>query len=247
MYRTQAILLSALMAAGSAGATTIFFTDFNSGAPSQISGSNGIANSALVGGSSAIDGLQLWQDYSTGNPSASTTLTLTGLAANQSLNLDFNFLAIGSWDGTTEGPAAPDFFNVSLNSNSIFQGAFRNYGLSSPEYPGCTVGSNCTSAIYPVPPTGTTVTLEQGNTGDFGTSIYEIVISGVTADAGGNATFNFFASGSGWQGGSDESFGLDNIKVTSAAAAATPEPSTWMLIGGALLCLPLLRRRAFGQ
>jgi len=247
MCKIHAVLVSAFLLAGSASATSIFFTDFDSGAPSQISGSSGVASTAAVNGNAGIDGLQVWQDYSTGNPNSPTTLTLTGLAANQSLNLDFNFLAIGSWDGTTEGAAAPDFFNVTLNSHSIFQGAFRNYGLASPEYPGCTVGTNCTSAIYPAPPAGTSVVLNQANSGDFGTSVYHIFIGGVTADATGNATFNFFASGSGWQGNSDESIGLDNIEVTTAAGAATPEPSTWALIAGALLCLPLIRRRAFGR
>src|SRR3569833_1886037 len=247
MFRIHVMLFSALLAAGSANAATIFSTDFNSGAPAQITGANGVANSTSVGGDIVIDGLQLWQDYSTGNPNAPTTLTLSGLAANQSIGLDFTFLAIGSWDGTTEGPASPDYFNVTLNSNSIFQGAFRNYGLADPEYPGCAVGSNCTSAINPAPPSGTTVTLLRPITGDFGTSIYHILITGLTADGSGNANFNFFASGSGWQGGGDESIGLDNIEVTTAAAAATPEPSTWALIGGALLCLPLIRRRVFGR
>lgn len=246
MYRIQAILLSTLMAAGSAGATTIFFTDFNSGAPSQVTGSNGVVNSTSVGGTTAIDGLQLWQDYSTGNPASPTTLTLTGLAANQSIDLDFTFLAINTWDGTTYAPGvyAPDYLNVTLNSSSIFQGAFRNFGTeSTPEYPGCTGSVNCTSVYNPAPPAGTTVTLLQSGS----TSIYDISVTGLTANGSGQATFAFFASGQGWQGGSDESIGLDNISVTSAAAAATPEPSTWMLIGGALLCLPLIRRRVFSR
>jgi hypothetical protein len=33
----------------------------------------------------------------------------------------------------------------------------------------------------------------------------------------------------------------------TAAEAATPEPSTWVLIGAALLCLPLMRRRVFSR
>src|SRR6185437_9170544 len=107
MCKIHAVLVSAFLLAGSASATSIFFTDFDSGEPSQISGSSGVASTAAVNGNAGIDGLQVWQDYSTGNPNSPTTLTLTGLAANQSLNLDFNFLAIGSWDGTTEGAAAP--------------------------------------------------------------------------------------------------------------------------------------------
>jgi hypothetical protein len=250
MSRIHAVLFSALLAAGSASATTIFFTDFNSGAPSEISGSSGVANSVSVGGTAAIDGLQLWQNYSGGNPGTATTLTLTGLAANQSLDLDFTFLAIGSWDGTTYAPGtyAPDYFDVNLNSASIFHGAFRNYGTGgNPEYPGCPASTDCTSTNYPAPPANTTITLQQSATGDFGTSIYHIAITGLNANSSGNAVFSFFGSGVGWQGSGDESIGLDNINVTAADAAATPEPSTWALIGGALLCLPLIRRRAFGR
>ena len=246
MYRIHAVLLSTLLAAGSASATTIFFTDFNSGAPSQITGDNGVVNSTSVGGSVAVDGSQLWQNYSVGNPNTPTTLTLTGLAANQSIDLDFTFLAINTWDGNTYAPGvyAPDLLNVNLNSNQIFQGAFRNFGTeSTPEYPGCTGPINCTSVYNPAPPAGTTVTLVQPGS----TSIYDISITGLTANGSGQAIFTFFASGAGWQGGSDESIGLDNIRVSSAAAAATPEPSTWALIGGALLCLPLIRRRVFSR
>jgi hypothetical protein len=249
MFRIQAILLCALIASGSAGATTIFSTDFNSGAPSEITGSSGVVNSVSVGGSTTIDGLQLWQDYSGGNPASPTTLTLTGLAANQSLDLDFTFLAIGSWDGATYVPGlyAPDNFNVTLNGGSIFQGAFRNYGTGgAPEYPGCPASASCTNTNYPAPPANTTITLQQSAAGDFGTSIYHILITGVNANSSGDAVFNFFASGGGWQGGSDESIGLDHITVSSVKAA-TPEPSTWVLIAGALLCLPLIRRRAFGR
>jgi hypothetical protein len=247
MSKVYAIVLSALLVAGSARANTIFSTDFESGAPAEISGANGIASTASVNGSSTIDGNQLWQNYSGGNPNTPTTLTLTGLGANQSLDIDFTFLAIASWDGATPGTYSPDLFNVDLNSSSIFQGGFRNFGVASPEYPGCTVGTDCTSAINPAPPANTTVTLLQSNSGDFGTSIYDISITGLTADASGNATFSFYASGSGWQGGSDESIGLDNITVSSRDVATAPEPSTWVLIGGALLCLPLIRRRAFGR
>jgi hypothetical protein len=235
------------MAAGSASASTIFFTDFDGSTPAEVTGAGGTVPIVFVQGDPLIDFLDVYQNNSTGNPAAATTLTLTGLAANQNLSLEFTFLAIGSWDGTTYQPGvyAPDYLNVTLNSTSIFQEAFRNYGTAgNPEYPGCSVGANCTAAQYPAPPAGTTIDLQQSAGDDFGSSIYNILVTGLTADSSGNAVFQFFASGNGWQGGGDESIGLDNIRVTSTDTAATPEPSTWALIGGALLCLPLIRRRA---
>ena len=44
-------------------------------------------------------------------------------------------------------------------------------------------------------------------------------------------TVDFFASGSGWQGGSDEWWGIDNVSVTLDSVEAVPEPSTLILVG----------------
>ena len=44
-------------------------------------------------------------------------------------------------------------------------------------------------------------------------------------------TVSWFASGAGWQGGSDESWAIDNLSVSiNAAPAATPEPGTLALL-----------------
>jgi len=51
---------------------------------------------------------------------------------------------------------------------------------------------------------------------------------------------SFRASGSHWQGGSDESYALDNLTIryaTSAPGAAVPEPGSLLLMGLGLVGL----------
>lgn len=240
MFTMGAPLLLSLAPAALAG--TLYSNNFESGT-TGITGAGGTTSTGNVNGDVTVNGNTVWWNTSGGDPAAATTLTLSGLAANQTLNLEFTFLAIASWDGSgLEGNCcAPDFMNVNLNSSSVFQGSFRNYNVGTdPEYPGHIVANG-----YPAPPANTTVTLLSSccNGGGFGTSVYDISITGLTADALGNATFDFFASGSGWQGGGDESVGLDNIVVTSNASA-TPEPSSvFLLIGGAGIILGRIRRK----
>jgi hypothetical protein len=67
------------------------------------------------------------------------------------------------------------------------------------------------------------------------------------AHSASTLTVEFRAAGSGWQGGSDESWGLDNFTVAASGAGApgVPEPATWaMMIGGFALAGAAMRRRA---
>jgi hypothetical protein len=54
-------------------------------------------------------------------------------------------------------------------------------------------------------------------------------------------TVQFFANGPGWQGGIDESWGIDNLEIilivpeVEGTITSVPEPGTLLLVGGALL------------
>lgn len=58
-------------------------------------------------------------------------------------------------------------------------------------------------------------------------------------------TLEFFASGAGWQGGGDESWAIDNLKISINARAGTvvPEPASLALFVPGLAVLALLWRR----
>jgi hypothetical protein len=59
-----------------------------------------------------------------------------------------------------------------------------------------------------------------------------------------SVTVEFFAGGSGWQGGADESWAIDNVRVDiDTAPEPVPEPATWMsgAIGlGTILVRPVV-------
>jgi hypothetical protein len=48
-----------------------------------------------------------------------------------------------------------------------------------------------------------------------GDMFYDINLDGFYADVNGNLDIYFYASGAGWQGGTDESFAIDNVQVSS--------------------------------
>lgn len=70
------------------------------------------------------------------------------------------------------------------------------------------------------------------------------------AHTGSTLDLQIRVTGAGWQGGSDEGFGLDSVVLTyngvRPTAPGIPEPSTWtLLIGGFGLAGAALRRRRF--
>jgi MYXO-CTERM domain-containing protein len=62
------------------------------------------------------------------------------------------------------------------------------------------------------------------------------------AHTSSTAVFEFFASGGGWQGGFDESWGIDNIEV-SIDATAVPMPGASAMGAAGLLAAAARRRR----
>jgi hypothetical protein len=111
-----------------AGAVVVFFTDFNSGVPSQFSGVTstiGVSNCTTVG-----FGGNFLRNTTTGS---TTTLTLTGLSGHTSIDLNFLLAIVSSWDGTSVN-IAPDYFDVRVDGNLIFHHAFDHTELSDQSY-----------------------------------------------------------------------------------------------------------------
>jgi hypothetical protein len=211
-------------------AAVVFSTDFNSGAPPQFSG---VTTTVPVQGYSTVpdfSGLFLY-NASSGNPATKTTLTLTGLPAHTFVGLDFLFAPIDSWDGNTQPfGGAPDFFNVAVNGVTIFSRTFDNFTRSDQSYTGTplTYGSDRFSAGGSAWPDAAY---------DMGADpIFQSI-----PHTSSTLVVDWWASGAGWSGGTDESWAIENLSVS---ANVIPEPGSYaMLIAGLGLIGFVARRR----
>jgi len=158
------------------------------------------------------------RNTSGGDPAAKTTLTLTDLPTHASVDIGFLLAIIDSWDDATDvGTYSPDILNVEVDGNSIFSSGFRGDG----------------DQAY-VPSSG--VLLLDINDGqdragnpNWNDSAYDMAkepIFQAIPHTSDTLTIDWFASGSGWQGGDDESWAMDNLQVcVNAAAPSTPTTS----------------------
>jgi hypothetical protein len=136
------------------------------------------------------------------------TVTLDGLPAHTALDLDLLFAAIDSLDGEGAFPAG-DFFRVDLDGVTIFREAFAN-----------ALESQIQTYEPPVPEIvlARRVDLGFSGPGSFYTdSAYDFSLdptfSGIP-HTGSRAVFTFTLEGEGVQSLDDESWAIDNVRVT---------------------------------
>lgn len=136
------------------------------------------------------------------------TLTVSGLPPHTSLSVDFLFAAIDSLDGTGTFPAG-DFFRVDLDGATIFRESFAN-----------AVASQIQSYVEPVPEVvlARRVDLGFGGPGGYFTdSAYDLSLDPQFDDwphSASTATVTFMLEGMGVQSLSDESWAIDNLRIT---------------------------------
>jgi len=224
MFKQCVVAGALLIAAGSVSAQQVFFSDFESTLAAEVTGDGSIQGSQ---GYSAFGfGNNLFRNSAFGDPAGATVLTLINLPAHDAVSLDFLLAAIDSWDSTNGNPS-PDLFNVELDGVNIFQATFAN-----------TSGSN-----QYTPPAGGLL-IDNGNLGfagflDDGFDMsFEPTLHNIPHTAS-TLTIRFFASGAGWQGGDDESFGIDNLSVT-LTQVPTPGAASLAILG---VLLAVRRRR----
>jgi hypothetical protein len=140
-----------------------------------------------------------------GPPSPKTILTLTGLPAHTSVSLGFLLAIVDSWDGNG-CHAGPDTFNVTVDGSLIFSQVFEN--------------TSCGTQSY-IPPQG----VELARKVQLGFTMDNSFHRDSAYNMGLDPTFNniphtsstltveWSAGGAGWQGGSDESWAIDNVQV----------------------------------
>jgi hypothetical protein len=173
------------------------------------------------------------RNQTAGNPASLTTLTLNNLPAHTSVDIDFLLAVIDSWDGVQ----APDIFNVRVNNTVIFNPSFAIASGSSNYTPpaGGDIGGGATQRGF------------NGGWNDLAYNMYLEPLLGSVPHTASTLTIDIFASGGGWQGGIDESWAVDNLRVTlgGVTATAAPEAHTAAFVATGLLPLlgVALRRR----
>ncbi|QDZ08990.1 PEP-CTERM sorting domain-containing protein [Sphingomonas panacisoli] len=217
-----------------AGAQVVYTNDFDGGATTGpgvgVTIDNGGDTRGATTGTWNANG---WKNNflinTSVNPITTTEFSFTGLGSHTSVSLGGVLGLLDSWDSTNGSPA-PDLLEVLINGSVVATLTANNASGSVVDAQGGNV-----IALY-----------QQVDTNQF----YSDTLVDFTgsswatfAHTGSNLTVGFRAAGGGWQGGSDESWGLDNFSVTlnGNANGAVPEPATWAMmvmgfgaVGGAL-------------
>lgn len=227
-----------LGAASMAGAqTTVFSTDFDTTLPSAINPGTALLTDVQKYAGLGPAGNQFGGNFLRSATGNLVTLTLTGLPEHSAINLGFLFAAIDSLDGTGTFPSG-DFFHVTLDGQTIFRESFANATPSQIQ-------------SY-VAPAGVTLARHVnlgfgGPDGYYTDSAYNLAADPVfqnIAHSGGTATFTFQIEGAGIQSLDDESWAMDQLRVS---VNAVPEPGTYALLLAGLGALTMLRARRGGQ
>ncbi|MEM7363410.1 MAG: hypothetical protein AAF525_05265 [Pseudomonadota bacterium] len=227
-----------LVFTGSSLATPVYFNDFDDG--------TGLAGYGLVTSAQGLEGVgnisgNIWRndaglvddgDPSTPDIAQGSGVQVFGMGDHDTVRVSFDLIAIDSWDGSspTGGVVDPDFFNVVIDVGLEFShtidfviqedGSIFDSDADLLTHGGVSLHTN------PL----------------FSESAYHVILE--VPHFYDDLTVVFFASGDGWQGGIDESWGMDNLLIESLGASAVPLPLPVFLLGMGLLALyPMSRRR----
>lgn len=214
MLRTIIVSIAFCSAVSAAQAAQVYFNDFEGGA--SLDGAGGIESVQGYEGADGFSG-SFWRNDTI---EGTSELKLIGLGSHTTMTIEFDLALIDSWDGGQESfccddfQTGPDFFNILVDGNEVLK----------------------TSNFDPI-----SDALMNGQFGDggfnpeFGDSAYQVSLT--FAHQIGKADISFFANGAGYQGGIDESWAIDNLRVSTNrenGPNVVPSPATLPLAASAL-------------
>jgi hypothetical protein len=218
---TWMIAATVMIGAQTLNAGQVFFTDFETADPTDpASYGSRVSTQGFVTYLPSVQNWFLWND-TTGNPANSTIFSLTGLTSHSYMDISFLLAVIDSWDGLS----GPDAFNVKVDGNLVFSATYTNF-VEGEAYQG--------TRLFYRQPAG----FSEGDS--YLDSAYSLAITGIPHTAS-TATIEFFASGAGWQGYTDESWAIDNLDVS--VSSGVPEPGSMLLAAAGMAALFVRRRK----
>jgi hypothetical protein len=211
-----ALLFAVAAFSSNAPAQVVFSQDFDTSLPAAID--PGVATLTGVQGYAGLGhpGNQFGGQFLRSPTGNLITLTLTNLPPHTAINLDFLLAAIDSLDGTGNYPEG-DFLHINLDGVQIFRESFANASPSQIQ-------------SYVPPPGGELarhVDLGFSGPGGYYTdSAYDMSVDPVfhhLAHAASTATFTFIIEGPGIQSLDDESWAMDNLRISVEGTCGTAD------------------------
>lgn len=187
-----------------------FFTDFEGALPSAIDPSDGGVLTATEGFATLGPTGKTFATKFLRSPTANVVkVTLTALPPHKTINIAFLFAAIDSLDGTGSFPAG-DFFRVTVDGTVVFRESFAN-------------ATDQQVQSYVGPDAGVLARRVdlgfQGPGGFYTDSAYDMSLEPKfqnIAHTASSVTIEFTIEGEGTQTLDDESWAIDNLRITSA-------------------------------
>ncbi len=233
--------LAALGAPHGAAAGTLYSTDFSGpaavagGVTAVVDAGGGVVQNVGAGVPGYYTG-DVFRNATggSGSPGDVSSWSLSGIGAHDLIDVSFTLAFLDSWDSDNGSPS-PDDLQIFLDDVEVLR--LTSAGAS-----------------------GTNVFLGGGTEVAFGALFnsagffydQDRIVDMSTAPAlrfahtASTLKLSIRASGAGWQGGDDESWGIDNLTITSLSrAGAVPEPATWamMILGFGGVGATVRRRR----
>ena len=233
--------LAALGAPQAAIADTLYSNDFSNPATTAV----GVSVAVDAGGGLVEDVGAGVAGYYTGGafrnatggsgvPGGLSSWSLSGIGAHDLIDVSFTLAFLDSWD-SNDGSPAPDDLQIFVDDVEVLRLTSAGASGSTTFLGGGTqvaLGGLFNSAGF---------YFDQDRIVDMSTASTLRF-----AHAGSNLKLSIRASGAGWQGGADESWGIDNLTITSqSTTGAVPEPGTWamMILGLGAVGAAVRRRR----